>query len=84
MTIVNGIEIDHINVQRNLMKDAISNNYPIEDKLNVIIVISNPCEYARRYILAKEFIKRFNEEETNIKLYIVELIYTKDNYKKQT
>lgn len=75
MTIVNGIEIDHINVQRNLMKDAIANNEPIEDKLNVIIVISNPCEYARRYILAKEFIARMEMEETNVRLFVVELCY---------
>lgn len=54
MTIVNGIEIDH-------MKDAIVNNEPIEDKLNVIIVISNPCEYARRYIL--QYFSEINEDE---------------------
>lgn len=61
MTIINTIEIDNINYEKNTIKDAIINNDPIENKLNVIIVISNPCLYASRYILAKEFIKRFEE-----------------------
>jgi len=81
MTIVNGIEIDHINVQRNSMKDAISNNDKLEDKLNVIIVISNPCEYARRYILAKEFIARMEMEETNVRLFVVELCYSNQKFR---
>jgi hypothetical protein len=75
MTIINGIEIDNINYTKNEIKDAIINNEPIEDKLHCIIVISNPCQYARRYILAKEFINRFQLEETNIILYIVEVVY---------
>jgi len=81
MTIINGIEIDisRINYKSNDIKYAIKNNYPIEEKLNVIIVISNPCLYAKRYILCKEFIKRFEEEEENVELFIVELIY--DNQK---
>jgi len=79
MTIINGIEIDYIsNKDNNDIKIAILNNDPIEEKLNVIIVISNPCQYARRYILAKEFIKRMNNEK-NVELFIVELIY--DNQK---
>jgi hypothetical protein len=40
MTVINGIEIDDINYKQNDIKYAISNNDPIEDKLNVIIVIS--------------------------------------------
>ena len=75
MTIINGIEIDDINYKINDIKYAISNNEPIEEKLNVIIVISNPCLYAKRYILLKEFVKRIEEEETNVNLCVVELIY---------
>ena len=75
MTIINGIEIDNIDYKINHIKSAIANNDTIEDKLNVIIVISNPCLYARRYILLKEFVKRMEEEETNIRLFIVEMIY---------
>ena len=74
MTIINGIEIDKIDYRNNDIKSAVYLNNPIDDILHVIIVISNPCQYARRYILAKQFIKRF-EIEINIKLYIVELAY---------
>jgi hypothetical protein len=74
MTIINGIEIDNIRYTNNEIKKAILNNDPIEDKLHVIMVISNPCNYAIRYILAKEFIRRMKEEE-HVILYIVELAY---------
>jgi hypothetical protein len=80
MTIINGIEIDNIDYKLNEIKYAIKNNDPIEEKLNVIIVISNPCQYATRYILCKEFIKRIEEEEENVNLYIVELIYPKQKF----
>ena len=80
MTVINGIEIDDINYKQNDIKYAISNNDPIEDRLNVIIVISNPCLYAKRYILLKEFIKRFEEEETNVELFIVEMIYNNQKF----
>ena len=75
MTVINGIEIDNINYKINDIKYAIKNNDPIEDKLNVIIVISNPCLYAKRYILCKEFMKRIEEEEEYVNLYVVETIY---------
>lgn len=75
MTVINGIEIDNINYKVNEIKLAISNNDPIEEKLNVIIVISNPCLYAKRYILLKEFVKRMEEEEEHVNLFIVEMIY---------
>jgi len=79
MTVINGIEISDINVKTNIVKQGILNNEPIEDKLNIIIVISNPCLYARRYILAKEFIKKMEMEE-NINLYVVELTYGNQVY----
>jgi hypothetical protein len=80
MTIINNIEIDNINYKTNDIKYAIKNNNPIEDKMNVIIVISNPCLYAKRYILLKEFVNRFEEEEENVNLFIVELIYTNQKF----
>ena len=58
----------------NTLKFAIKNNKKIEDKLNVIIVISNASSFASRYILTKEFVKRMQEED-NVNLYIVELAY---------
>ena len=75
MTIINNIEIDNIEYTINSTKTAIANNNPIEEKLNAIIVISNPCLYAKRYILLKEFVKRIEEEEENVNLFIVELAY---------
>jgi hypothetical protein len=80
MTVVNNIEIDNIQYHRNVIKDAIANNEPIEKKLNVIIVISNPCLFARRYILLKEFVQRIGLEESDINLYIVELAYGKQRF----
>lgn len=79
MTVINNIEIDCINLKRNEIKDAIINNDQIEDKLNVIIVISNPCLYAKRYKLANEFKKRM-EDEPDVNLYIVELTYNDQKY----
>jgi hypothetical protein len=80
MTIINFIEIDNIEYTSNNIKNSIKNNKPIEDKLNVVICCSNPCQYASRYILAREFIKRILEEDNQyINLYIVELAYKLPN-----
>jgi len=75
MTIINNIEIDFIRYKKNAIKDAILNNEKVEDKLHVIAVISNPCLYATRYILMKEFIQRMENDDSDIILYIVELAY---------
>jgi hypothetical protein len=80
MTVINGIEIDFIDYKINDIKLAINNNEPIEDKLNVIVVISNPCLYAKRYILLKEFVKRIEEEEECVRLFIVEMIYENQKF----
>ena len=80
MTIINGIEIDNIDYKINDIKYAIANNTPIEDRLNVIVVISNPCQFARRYILCREFIKRIEKDEENINLFVVEMIYPKQKF----
>jgi hypothetical protein len=75
MTIINGIEIDDITYTINEIKQAIQFNEPLEKKLHVIAVISNPCLYATRYILMREFIQRMELDEPNVELYIVELAY---------
>lgn len=80
MTVINNIEIDNIRYNKNEIKDAILNNDTIEDKLHVVIIISNPCLYARRYVLIKEFIKRMEMEETNVVVYVVELIYKNQKF----
>ena len=74
MTVIDGIELDEINIRMNDIKLALNNNYPIEDKLNVITVISNPCGYSTRYRLLNEFVNRMKLEE-NVNLFIVELAY---------
>lgn len=80
MTVTRVFNIDDIDYKENDIKYAIKNNDPIEDKLNVIIVISNPCLYIRRYTLLEEFVKRFDDEE-NVNLFIVELIYKNQTFK---
>lgn len=75
MTVINNIEIDLIRYNTNVIKQAIENNEKIEDKLHVIAVISNPCLFATRYILTKEFIHRIETEEKDVILYVVELAY---------
>jgi len=80
MTVISGIEIDDINYKLNDIKQAIVNNDKIEDKLHVIVVISNPCLYARRYILLKEFINRMEQDDSDIIIYIVELVYKKQRF----
>ena len=80
MTIINGVEIDCINYRKNDIKEAIENNDPIEEKLHVILVISNPCLFAKRYILIKNFINRIQQEEKNVILYIVEMAYNNQKF----
>jgi hypothetical protein len=80
MTVIFGVELDDITYINNPIKEAILNNDPIEPKLHVIAVISNPCLFVRRYILMKEFINRIENEETNVLLYIVELVYGDQKY----
>ena len=55
-------------------RQLILGNTPIEDKLHVIAVISNPCNYKIRYKLAHQFFQRM-EQEQDVILYIVELVY---------
>ena len=39
-------------------KQFVLENDPIEDKLHVIAVVSNPCNFKIRYKLTQEFMKR--------------------------
>ena len=75
MTVINGIEIDYITYKKNPIREAISNNDPIEEKLHVIAVVSNPSLFAKRYILMKEFMARMENDEPDVILYVVELAY---------
>jgi len=73
MTVLDGIKRLDIDT-RNRVKDSIQLNDALDDVLHVIMVISNPCGYARRYQLAQAFILHMQKEE-QVQLYIVELCY---------
>jgi hypothetical protein len=79
MTVINGMELDIESYKPDEIRQAIRMNDPLDTTLHVITVISNPCKYARRYILAKEFMSRI-EREDNIILYVVELAYGNDEF----
>ena len=81
MTVINCLELDNIQYIKNDIKEAIVKNIPIENKLNIIICVSNPCQYAVRYIRAREFIYRMEKDHSHdVNLYIVELIYNNQKY----
>ena len=75
MTVIHGIEIDNIEYKANDIKRALRTRKPIEEKLHVIAVISNPCLFARRYILFREFIQRMAKDEPDVIVYVVEMAY---------
>lgn len=79
MTVINGIHLDIESYKPDEIRQAIRMNDPLDTTLHVITVISNPCQYARRYILAKEFMSRI-EREDNITLYVVELAYGNEKF----
>lgn len=62
------------------IKQILLHNQPIEEKLHVIVVISNPCLFKKRYKLLTEFRQRIENDETNVILYIVELAYGDQNF----
>lgn len=60
--------------QDDLTKEFIRNHDPIEEKLHVIAVVSNPCNYKIRYKLASDYLSRMEKDENCIS-YLVELVY---------
>ena len=60
-------------------KFDIINNKPVEENLHVIMVISNPCNFKKRYKLAREFISRMSLEK-NVILYVVEVVYSDQQF----
>ena len=77
MTILDGVELDVYT--RNNVKEAIKHNEPLDEVLHVIMVVSNPCFFKRRYQLARQFMLRM-EKEDHIQLYVVELCYGKQRF----
>jgi hypothetical protein len=64
---------------RNEQTLTIRNCDPIEDKLNVIVVMSNPVQFRTRARLASEFIQRM-ENEPMVRLHVVELTYSNTKF----
>ena len=74
---------------KNMLKN-IKSCYQTDDTLHVISVISNPMGFKRRYELMNQFIERMERngglninkgnKKTNIKLYVVELVYGNQEY----
>jgi hypothetical protein len=62
------------------IKMAVLKNDQIEENLHVIIVISNPCNFKRRYELATQFINRM-KVQPHVILYVVELVYGDQEFK---
>lgn len=79
MTVINGIESEELVHRANDIKSAIRFNDKIEDKLHVIMVISNPCSYNKRWRLARQFIEHMLDSE-DVLLYVVELAYGNQDY----
>lgn len=79
MTVIDGIESEELKNRKKEIQLAITNNERIENKLNVIMVISNPCEYRRRWYLAERFIEHMLDND-DVELYIVELAYNNQEY----
>lgn len=69
-----------IKSNNDLILKALKKNVLIDDTLHVITVISNICEFRRRWDLMNQFIER-TQQYNNIKLYVVELAYGNQDFK---
>ena len=69
-----------IKSNKHLINKALKSQNKIDDVLHVITVISNVCEFKRRWHLMNEFIERMKEYD-NIILYVVELAYGEQEFK---
>jgi len=70
----------NIKSNNNLILKALKKNELIDNTLHIITVISNICEFRRRWDLMNQFIER-TQQYDNIKLYIVELAYGNKDFK---
>jgi hypothetical protein len=68
-----------IKSNNHLIISSLKNNVLIDDTLHVITVISNVCEFKRRWELMRDFIARL-ENYPNVKLYVVEMAYGNQDF----
>ncbi len=59
-------------IKKDDTKTIIKTTNMIDVTLHCVIMISNPCLYKRRYLLAKDFLIR---KYPNLQIYLVEIIY---------
>ncbi len=60
---------------------AILHNKKLEKKLHMVICVSNPCQYVRRFDLARRFIQTIEQNhKRDVLLYVVELAYGNDRF----
>lgn len=64
---------------QNKVRSSIVQNDPVDTVLHVIMVVSNPSNFKRRYQLAIEFIKRMKQEQ-HVQLYVVELCFPSQEF----
>jgi len=76
---INEFEENKLINNNNLLFDCLKNNEIIDETLHVITVISNVCEFKRRWELMEQFIKRI-DNVPNVKLYVVELAYENQEF----
>ena len=69
-----------IKSNNDLILRALKKNELIDTTLHIITVISNICEFRRRWDLMKQFVER-TQQLDNVKLYIVELAYGNQDFK---
>lgn len=75
--IENNFNIKSLN---NLILKALKKNELKDNTLHIITVISNICEFRRRWDLMNQFIER-TQQYDNIKLYVIELAYGNQDFK---
>jgi hypothetical protein len=64
---------------KNKVRSSIVHNDPIDTVLHVIMVVSNPSNFKRRYQLAREFMERM-KQEPSVQLYVVELCFPSQEF----
>jgi hypothetical protein len=68
-----------LNYGKNQQKQLSAHNYLTKEKLHVIAVYENPCSYASRTVLTKNFLERIKKNK-DIILYFVELCYKNQHH----
>ncbi len=62
-----------------LLIKSLTENVLVDNVLHVVTVISNVCEFKRRWELMQDFILRL-ENNPNVKLYVVEMAYGNQDF----